>query len=421
MFKFLHTADIHLDSPLRGLERYEGAPVDQIRGATRQALKNLVRLAIEEEVQFVLIVGDLYDGEWKDYNTALFLAAEMSKLKEAGIRVFIVAGNHDAASNISKSLSMPENVKRLSTKKPESVRLEDIHVVIHGQGFHQRAVTENLSSFYPEAIADYFNIGMLHTSVTGREGHENYAPCKVEDLLSKNYAYWALGHVHKREVLHEDPWIIFPGNIQGRHIGEAGPKGCTIVTVENSKVTSVTQHDLDVVRWVNLQVDAQGAELPEEIVDKVRSLIEHEISRNENRLLACRVSVHGSCKAHMELSIHSHKWVNEIRAMATDASDQSVWIEKVNLQTNLPLNLEDIMKNESPLGELLRFIQAIESPDQLPSSLMDDYKLLKGKLPADIIQGENALDIESPEKLREIIGDVKQLLTARLLSGGATQ
>ncbi len=111
MIKFIHTADIHLDSPLRGLEYYEGAPVDSIRGATRQAFKNLVELAISEKVDFVLIAGDLYDGDWKDYNTGLFFASQMTNLREAGIRVFIVSGNHDAASQISRQLRMPENVK----------------------------------------------------------------------------------------------------------------------------------------------------------------------------------------------------------------------------------------------------------------------------------------------------------------------
>jgi len=124
MFKFIHAADIHLDSPLRGLARYEGAPVEKIRGATRQALKNLVDLAITEEVDFLLIAGDLYDGDWKDYNSGLFFAAQMTKLREAGIRVFIIAGNHDAGSQISRQLRMPDNVVRLSTKKPQTIVLD---------------------------------------------------------------------------------------------------------------------------------------------------------------------------------------------------------------------------------------------------------------------------------------------------------
>ena len=135
MFSFIHAADVHIDSPLWGLERYEGAPVDEIRGATRRSFENLVTLAIEEKVDFVIIAGDLYDGEWKDYNTALFFVREVAKLRDAGIRVFAVTGNHDAASQITRSLRMPDNVTLFSTRKPQTIRLDSLGVALHGQSF----------------------------------------------------------------------------------------------------------------------------------------------------------------------------------------------------------------------------------------------------------------------------------------------
>ena len=171
MFKFLHAADLHLDSPMRGLERYEGAPIEQIRGATRRALENLVQLALEEGVRFVIIAGDLYDTDWKDYNTALFLSKQMSRLRMAGIRAFVVTGNHDAGSQITRTMSMPENVKFMSPKRPETVVINDLGVAIHGQGFAERTVREDLSAGYPAARKGLFNIGILHTAATGREGH----------------------------------------------------------------------------------------------------------------------------------------------------------------------------------------------------------------------------------------------------------
>ena len=154
MIKFIHASDIHLDSPLRGLSRYEGAPEEEIRQATRRALENLVVLAQEAEVNFVLFVGDLYDGNWKDHNTGLFFAKQMSELRKADIKVFIVSGNHDAQSVITKSLKLPENVFQFSTKHPETQHLDDIGVAIHGQGFPTKAVTSDLSSHYPPVIPD---------------------------------------------------------------------------------------------------------------------------------------------------------------------------------------------------------------------------------------------------------------------------
>ncbi len=164
MIKFIHAADIHLDSPLIGLENYEGAPVEEIRGAARKALSELVDLAVEEEVSFVIIAGDMYDGDWKDYNTVLFLLNKLSKLTSNGINVFIAKGNHDAESKITKNLKLPEGIKIFSSKHPETFYLKNLNIAIHGQSFSAPAVKENLASNYPQAEKSVFNVGVLHTS-----------------------------------------------------------------------------------------------------------------------------------------------------------------------------------------------------------------------------------------------------------------
>src|SRR3974390_1395346 len=132
---FLHAADIHLDSPLNGLERYENAPVDRIRGATRRAFTRLIDLAIDKRVDFVLLAGDLYDGDWRDYNTGLFLARELRRLRDCHIPVFLIAGNHDAANKMTRSLRLPDNVRFFSQDRPETVALDALDVAIHGQSF----------------------------------------------------------------------------------------------------------------------------------------------------------------------------------------------------------------------------------------------------------------------------------------------
>ncbi len=211
--------------------------MDRIRGATRRALENLVHLAIDEDAKFVLLAGDLYDGDWRDYSTAPFLSAQMSKLRQHAIRVFAVSGNHDAESQISRLLNMPDNVTVFSTRAPQTRLLEELGVAIHGQGLPRRAIPEDLTVSYPSRLKGMFNIGLLHTSATGCEGHATYAPCTLDGLRSRQYDYWALGHVHNREVLCTEPWIVFSGNIQGRHVREPGPKGCTLVTVRDGQVS----------------------------------------------------------------------------------------------------------------------------------------------------------------------------------------
>lgn len=421
MFKFIHAADIHLDSPLLGLQQYEGVPVEQIRGVTRQALANLVELAITEKVAFVLFVGDLYDGDWKDYNTALFFAAQMTKLREAGIRVFLIAGNHDAASQITKHLHMPDNVKVLSVQKPESIVLDDCGVAVHGQGFYSRAVTDDLSAAYPRPIPHLFNIGLLHTSADGREGHEPYAPCSLQGILSKNYDYWALGHIHKYEVLYKDPLILFPGNIQGRHIRETGPKGCTLVTVQDRRVLSANHQNLHVLRWSVCKIDASGANTGDEVLNRVASTLNQELAGMAGHPLAVRVQVLGSCRAHGELSANIDHWTTEIRAIATDLSNGEIWIEKVAIQTQTEADFDEMLGKDDALGGLLRAIRDIGTDNQVLADLAGEFTDLHRKLPSELRAGEGAIDLESPETLRQAIEDVKQLLLVRLLSRGDGQ
>src|SRR5208337_4853045 len=158
MFKFIHAADIHLDSPLRGLSRYESAPVESIRDACRRAFKNLVDLAIAEKVAFVLLAGDLYDGDWKDYSTGIFLSQQMGRLHQHNILVFAVAGNHDAANRMTRALDTPPNMKMLSTRRAETIKLDDLGVAIHGRSFGSQHVNENLVATFDTAEKGMFNI-----------------------------------------------------------------------------------------------------------------------------------------------------------------------------------------------------------------------------------------------------------------------
>jgi DNA repair protein SbcD/Mre11 len=416
MFKFIHAADIHLDSPLRGLEPYDGAPIEQHHGATRRALQNLVELAIAERVAFVLLAGDLYDGDWRDYNTGLFFAAQMTKLREAGIRAFLIAGNHDAASQLTRYLRLPDNVTMFSVQRPESVRLDDIDVVVHGQGFPTRAVTHDLSATYPNPTPHLFNIGLLHTSVDGREGHEPYAPCTADGLRSRGYDYWALGHVHKREVLCEDPWIVFPGNIQGRHVRELGPKGCTLVTVQDQQVVSAQHRDLDVLRWSICDVDVTGALAGDDVVDCVRQALVRQLAGGSSCPLAVRIRLIGACQAHGTLSAHHEHWTNEIRAVATDVSNGTLCIEQVKTQTRPQADLDYMLARDDALSDLLRALSTWETDELFLSEVASELRDLVRKLPPELRTGADAIDFDNPQTLHQAVDEVKHLLLARLLS-----
>ncbi len=414
--KFIHAADIHLDSPLHGLERYEGAPVEEIRSATRRAFDNLIELAIDEKVAFVLLIGDLYDGDWKDYNTGLYFVERMGRLREAGIRVFMVAGNHDAASQITKHLRLPENVTLFSTKTAEKAILDDLNVAIVGQGFSTRAVTDDLSQAYPQGDPQLLNIGLLHTCLDGKPGHEPYAPCTVEGLLSKGYQYWALGHVHKREEVNQDPWIVFPGNIQGRHIREVGPKGCTLVTVESGEIIEVEHRDLDVMRWSLCELDVSASETVDEIYEQVREGLQSVLDAAEGRPVAVRLVLQGACSAHSTLHADRERWVQEYRALATGLGGAGIWLEKVSIKTKPSVSVDEALERDDALSGLLRAVRDMELDASALDELANEVSTLRQKLPAEMLGGDDSYDPTDPEVLKDTLEDIKELLVNRLLS-----
>lgn len=412
MFRFLHAADIHLDSPLVGLESYEDAPVDEIRGASRRAFDNLIELAIDEEVDFLLLAGDLYDGDWKDYNTGLFFVDRMARLKRIGIQVFIVAGNHDAASRITRSLRLPDNVTSFSTLKPETFILENHGVAIHGQGYHSRSVTDDIASSYPLYTPHYFNIGLLHTALTGKKGHEPYAPCSLETLTSKGYDYWALGHIHKREEVLRDPFVVFPGNIQGRHIRETGAKGATLVTVEGGDITAIDHRPLDVLRWAHCPVDLGGCENSDDMYELVRHSLEKEQNLAENRTLAVRIELSGSSTLHAELLAQNTYWVQEFRALAASLGD--MWLEKIVFKTRRITSLEEMTGEENPLAGLLQSIDGLDLAPEMLLDLVPEIAPFKAKLPPEILGGEDPFLSDDPQNLKRLRDDVKELLVTIL-------
>ncbi|SPD75412.1 Metallophosphoesterase [uncultured Desulfobacterium sp.] len=412
MFRFLHAADIHLDSPLKGLEVYQDAPVDQIRGAVRRAFDNLVDLAIQEDAAFVLLAGDLFDGDWKDYNTGLYFINRMGLLREAGIHAFIVSGNHDAASQISRALHLPDNVRLLSHKKPETMILEDLNVAIHGQSFPSRIVSEDLTQFYPQGEYGLFNIGLLHTALTGRPGHEPYAPCTLDALRSKGYQYWALGHVHQREEVSQEPWVIFPGNIQGRHIRETGPKGCTMVTVDEGQVLEVQHHDIDVLRWAVCRVDLNECETHEECLDRVRQSMEDELIRAEGRPIAVRLVLEGVTSLHRQLHEKSFHWMEEFKAIS--ASLVEVWLEKILFHTRKNASLEEVSGVGTPISVLNQAVENFRLGKFQLLDLIPELEQLRSKLPPDLISDDDPFNVDE-EKMEALCEDIKELLTGRML------
>lgn len=417
MFRFIHAADPHLDSPLRGLEAHEGAPADTLRGATRKAFENLVNLAIEESVDFLVIAGDLYDGDWRDYSTGLFFRGQMVRLQDKGIPAYLIAGNHDAASVISKKLILPENVQVFSTRTAESIEVTGLPAVIHGRGFPHRAVPENLAVEYPSAVPGKFNLGLLHTSLTGRPDHDTYAPCSEQDLRNKGYAYWALGHIHQPEVVSEDPWIVFAGNCQGRHARETGPRGCRLVTVSDSlEVVSAEWRDLDVVRWQSIEVGINGVADEAAVLQKIRAALAGAVDEADGRLLAARIQLTGASALHGSLHRDAQHWRAQVLAIAQDFGEETVWIERLRVGTSPIYDLAELASRDALTKTVLESLDtAATTLTDLPDGITEMLDVLPPELRAEVA-GE-----WDPEQRPVLMEEVRAIILEALQAKGGSE
>jgi len=414
-FCFVHAADLHLDSPLRGLARYEGAPVAEVRGATRRALENLVQLCLDEDARFLLLAGDLYDGEWRDYSTGLFFGHQMARLRETGTRVLWIRGNHDAQSKLTRHLALGEHCVELGPKRPQTYVLEELGVAVHGQGFATAAITEDLSESYPEPTRGALNIGLLHTALSGRPGHAAYAPTDVRALLARGYDYWALGHVHKREVVHAEPYVVFPGNLQARHVRETGAKGATLVRVEQGAITSVEHRSLDVVRFAQLEVSAAEALGVADLAELAKQAFAEALKEAEGRLLAARVSVVGRSHAHAEMARDPERVRAQLQSAANDLAAGDVWVEDVRLHSQLPLDLQSLRERDDAIGHLVSALERSAQDPETALLLLDDLAELSKALPAELRAEALDVDVRDADQARELLDSVSQLLLPLLV------
>jgi len=405
--RFLHAADIHLDSPLAGLLAREDLPESVIRHCTRRAFAAMIDLALEEDAAFIVIAGDLYDSDWKDFSTGLFFAEQIRRF---GRPCFLLRGNHDARSLITRHLKLPGNVREFSSRSCETFQLAELGVALHGHSFPNRAVPEDLSAGYRDRVEGMLNIGVLHTSAEDPGDHETYAPCRLAALMLKGYDYWALGHIHARRVLSQRPWIVFPGNIQGRNPKESGAKGCTLVTVEDGRITAVDHRAVDVLRWTTLEVDAADSDSAS-LAGRIGTSVHAAIEGADGRPLLARLVLTGLSDRHATLGDETDRLAAECRNTAIEAGG-ALWVESVRVHARPKRHRADDAL--APLR--IAFESGLDDTDTV-SRLAEDLALLRQKVPA---PARATLDLpETAEDIRRLADDAWRI-TADVLAATET-
>ena len=411
--KILHAADIHLDSPLQKLGKYQDAPAEQIRGASRRALQNLTQLAIDEEVDLVLVAGDLYDGDWRDQNTGLYFVSQASKLIQAGIPIVVIRGNHDAMNVMTSSLPLPKNPDgsdvMMAADRVDCRLFESLGIAVHGRSFGRREEKEGLAQQYPQPYSGMFNIGLLHTSLNGMGAHDRYAPCTPSQLTDKEYDYWALGHIHARgdHGISGGSPIVFSGNIQGRHIREPGEKGCMLLRIDSRDRVNYEFRELDVVRWQLCELDVSDVSRVEDVVEHFHIWVQQMLRQIGDRLLVTRVQLVGETSLHNRFHGSVNQIEADLRSLSISHGQERTWIEKVAVKTQLPVDssFEDL---DGPLASVNSVIAELNSfnsgsDQELSETVHNELGSLLRKLPAELVGTGRAFDLEDEAWLREMV------------------
>ena len=396
--RFVHAADLHLDSPFTGLKAAAPENVAKtLYGATFAAYENIIDLCISERVDALLIAGDVYDSADRSLRAQRKFVDGLERLHDAGIRSFVCHGNHDPLNGWEARLSYPSSCHRFGPEFEAVPVFEDEpgRAVVHGISYPQRDVTENLVRRLGKVEAGPFSIGLLHANVDNDPNHPAYAPCTIDDLVQAGVDYWALGHVHTRRVLNQQgPTVVYPGNPQGRHPNETGPRGVYLVDVDDFGQVNLDFRPMDTVRWERLNVNIVGMDTEQDLLDDLHQVMEDAIERAEQRSIVVRITLSGRGTLHSFLR-RSGAMDSLLEDINDRWAEQSpfAWCERIEDETASPFNRQERIEGSDFVADLLRLCdQSKTDPElltQLRDSLSDLYdhrtfaRYLKDSVPSD--------------------------------------
>lgn len=364
-FSFIHTADLHLDSPFRGISEVHEKIGLELTEATFRTFNKMIDLCIEKQVDFLLITGDIYDGADRSLRAQLLFRDGLKRLSESGIKAYIVHGNHDPLDGWSANLDWPKNVHIFKGKSVEKVLVEkdgEEMAQIYGISFHNREIKTNLTNKFPKISQSkkaLFTIGMLHCNVGTNTGHEPYAPCTLQDLITRNFDYWALGHVHKKAIINEDnPLVIYPGNPQGLHPKETGARGCFLVNVNENGEPTAEFIEIGFIKWFEEELSIDFLYTEQELISKIHNYIENIREEAGERSSVCRIILTGRSALHSSIA---RKGVLDdiLRDIREDeeGEKQFVWIESIEDNTNPEIDRKSLLERKDFIGDLVRLFE----------------------------------------------------------------
>jgi len=379
-FCFLHAADLHLDSPFRGLADVPETVRRRLRESTFAALRRLTETVLSRDVDFVVLAGDLYDAADRPLRAQLRFRREVERWAEAGVQTFIVHGNHDPLGGWQARLDWPKSVHVFGSQgvecKPAYRRSGELAAFVYGISYREAAVRDNLAAGFARRGEAPFHLAVLHANADGDPRHDNYAPCRLADLAAAGFDYWALGHVHESRMLHEYPHIAYSGCTQGRHFRETGKKGAWLVRVSASGAVEPSFVETWDVLWLEESVSIEGAEREEELRDRLLAAAERARAAADGRPCVLRVAVEGRGPLHGRLQVPGERegWLDMLREWLgpPDDRDDWVWAGELIVRTGSERDWRAALAEEGFAGELARMAMRTAEDPAAARELLDD-------------------------------------------------
>ncbi|MGD0918027.1 MAG: DNA repair exonuclease [Thermodesulfobacteriota bacterium] len=374
-FSFIHAADLHLDSPFKGITADNPAITDSVSSATFDAFNALIALCIQKQVEFLLIAGDVYDGADRSLRAQLRFRDGLDRLAKNEIDSFVVHGNHDPFDSRSSAIEWPNKVHSFGCHKVETKPCERDGTpiaLISGISHSRRKETQNLAKRFVRETSELFHIGLLHCNVGSVTGYDPYAPCELSDLVGLGMDYWALGHVHEKAILCKDPHVVYSGNTQGRSIREDGERGCYLVTVSGRSIANVEFHPLDTVRWLRTTISIDGITTLDRLDAALSGAVQSLTQDTDSRSVVCRIEIVGRGPMYDELQ--KENAVDDLLDRARDnfaAESPFVWVQEIEINCRPEVDLEKRRESKDFLGQVLRIVQETRNSKNTTSKLLE--------------------------------------------------
>lgn len=378
--RFIHAADLHLDTPFKGLSNVNHELAGRLKDATVKSFQRIIDLCISEKVDFLLIAGDIFDSEAQSLGAQLFFARELKRLGNENIPAFIIAGNHDPLNSWMKELEMPGKVYRFGSEKVERVPVEKNGqriADIYGVSFQTHTVDWNLAQqFVIGNDPAPFSIALMHGTLDTATARHSYAPFSLNDVRGKGFDYWALGHVHKRQVAMDAfPAVVYPGNPQGRDFGETGQRGCYLVEINDQEAPLLKFMPTQSILFNELTVDITGLETINQLSDLINDVIADRGGMEQNSSLMLRILINGRTPLHALLNQPGE--TDRITDLFNDGQlvkNSFTWIDHIEIDTTPDVDLDELRKGNDFQAEILKSFDLLHThPDLLNEMLESLY------------------------------------------------